>query len=270
MKWYDFTPPRAPDQVDFPLELAGDQRGYSPFIVLTTQRSGSSMLVQSLRAHPRIVSFGELFSRVHIGFNTPGFDNRNRRLQSWRNRHPAEFMRRMIFRGYDENIQAVGFKVFYAHLDRARLKPLRAYLEHQPGLRVLHLSRRNLLRMFLSRTIALRTGVWGISSPRERSRFQVRLKPAHCRTYFETLTRQRAEYDRVFAANQRYDVAFETMVADFSGQMTDIQRFLAVDPTDLPQLTLRQEVRPLSEAILNYDALKREFAGTRWAELFDD
>ncbi|MFQ5529343.1 MAG: sulfotransferase [Gemmatimonadota bacterium] len=243
---------------------------YTPFIVLTAPRSGSSMLIQALRAHPRIVSFGELFNRGHIGFNTPGFENRNRMLQSWRDRHPAEFMQRMVYRGYDESVQAVGFKVFYEHVDRPQLRPLKSYLAQKPELRVIHLRRRNLLRAFLSRTIALRTGVWGAKSPRQRRHYRVRLKPADCHGYFEMQSRQWAEYDKVFAFNALLRVTFETLVAEFEPEMERVLDFLGADKTCLPRLTVKQEVRPLAEAIIGYAELKSEFAGTRWAEMFDE
>lgn len=270
MKWYELVPPRAPRRTDFPRHLAGENTDYTAFIVLTDPRSGSSMLIQSLRAHPRIVSFGELFHRRHIGFNTPGFVNRNRTLQSWRNRHPAEFMERMVYRGYGEAVQAVGFKVFHLHLDLPKLEPLRTYLMQKPELRVICLRRTNLLRAFLSRTISASSGVSGIDSPARRSRLRVRLERADCLKYFEKRSRQWTEYDEAFRSNPLHSVTFEALVTAFDGEMERIQRFLNVDTTRLTPRTVQQEVRPLAEAIVNYGELKSEFAGTRWADMFDE
>jgi len=41
--------------------LTGPNRTYKKFIVLGHQRSGSSLVIRSLRAHPQVVGFGELF-----------------------------------------------------------------------------------------------------------------------------------------------------------------------------------------------------------------
>lgn len=269
MRWYDLVPPRSPRAEDFPRELAGDHTDYTPFIVLTAPRSGSSMLVQSLRAHAGIVSFGELFNRKHIGFNTPGFANQNRRLQSWRNRHPVEFTKTMVYRGYAARIEAVGFKIFHLHLDRPQLHLLRRYLVEKPGLRIIHLRRRNLLRTFLSRTIAGRTGIWGIPSPEQRSPLRVRLEPAGCLEYFETVSRQWAEYDEFFRPSTLLDVNYETLVGAFGEEMERVQRFLGVERTDLPRLTIQQEVRSLPEAIENYAELESALAGTSWSVFLD-
>ncbi len=269
MRWYDLVPPRPPRAKDFPLALAGDHTDYTPFIVLTAPRSGSSMLIQSLRAHAGIVSFGELLNPRHIGFNTPGFWNRNRRLQSWRNRHPVEFTKTMVYRGYAARIEAVGFKVFHQHLDRPRFRPLRNYLASKPGLRVIHLRRRNLLRALLSRTIAASTGVWGIASREQRSPLRVRLEPAGCLEYFEAVSRQWQEYERIFPPGALLDVSYESLAAAFGEEIERIQRFLEVEKTDLPRLTLQQEVRPLPEAIENYTELESALSGTSWSVFFD-
>ena len=92
MRWRDLVPRRPPRPDDFPTARLGEGFDYTPFVVVAPARSGSSMLIQALRAHPGVIAFGEVFNPRHIGFNTPGFDNDNPRLRAWRNRHPAEFL----------------------------------------------------------------------------------------------------------------------------------------------------------------------------------
>jgi len=255
----------------FPVGLKGPNTSYTRFITLTTQRSGSSFLMQSLRSHPQIIAFGELFQIRRIGFNTPGFDNDSKALMRFRNRRPRDFLEWVLRRGYDQAVRAVGFKVHYNHLERPPLDLARAHLAALPGLRVLHLKRRNLLRAYLSTVVMSITRVTGIKSATDRQAPpQVTLAPSDCLRYFEHTRQRQTFYDRMFAEHDVSPVIYENLVADYAHETTRIQRFLQVVPTSLKARNLRQEERPLSVAITNYPQLRREFESTPWAEFFDD
>ena len=58
-----------------PQTSQGPNRSYRRFVVLGHARSGSSLLIGSLRRHPQVVAFGELFVAGRIGFNVEGYDN---------------------------------------------------------------------------------------------------------------------------------------------------------------------------------------------------
>lgn len=255
---------------DFPEELKGPNTSYTRFITLTTARSGSSFLTQSLRSHPQVLAFGELFHSRRIGFNTPGLDNHSKGLIRFRKRRPVEFLEWLLLRGYGQNIQAVGFKVFYSHLEEPHFERARPYLASLSGLRILHLKRRNLLRAYLSKVVMSRTKVSGIKSEAERRSPRVALVPADCLRYFEHTRRQQVLYDRVFAETDVMQVLYEDLAADYDQETARIQEFLTVVPTSLRARNLRQEIRPLSVAITNYPELRTAFESTPWAEFFDD
>ncbi len=87
--------------------------------------------------------------------------------------------------------------------------------------------------------------------------------------YFETVSRQWAEYDEFFPPSTLLDVNYETLVGAFGEEMERVQRFLGVERTDLPRLTRQQEVRSLPEAIENYAELESALAGTSWSVFLD-
>ncbi len=263
-RWSAQTPPPLPP------ELAGERTGYRRFIVLSSPRSGSSLLIQSLRSHPRIVSYGELFNRKRIGFNTPGLRNRDRGLQRMRDRRPAQFLSDVVFRGYADHVEAVGFKIFYEHLERAGLEPLGRRLVEMPALHVIHLRRANLLRARLSNVIALKTGVWGIQSPAQRRDVRVRLDPEDCRRYFVEMSDLAEKYGAAFAGHPTLAMTYEALAAGIETERERIQRFLGVEPAALHARTIKQEVRPLSAAIENLEELERAFRDTPWHRFFDD
>ena len=243
---------------------------YTRFIILASERSGSSFLVQSLRSHPDIRSFGEIFNPRWIGFNTPGFDNDDQDLIRYRNRRPVEFLETRVFGPHDQTTVAVGFKLFYSHLERRRIRPLGRHLAGTPDLKVVHLRRGNLLRQYLSRVIASRTGQWGVRSPEDRQLPQVDLSARRCRRYFEKTRRLQEAHGQSFERCDVLSVAYEELDSQYEHQMERVQRFLGVEALALRARSVKHEVRPLAEAIRNYDALRAAFAGTPWAEHFDE
>lgn len=255
---------------NFPKELAGSNTTYVRFITLTTPRSGSSFLTQSLRSHPQVVSFGELLHSRRPGFNTPGFDNHSKRLKRFRKRRPVEFLKWLMCHGYEHSVRAVGFKVFYVHLERPHFHKASAYLTSLPALRVLHLTRENLLRAYLSKVVMSRAKVTGIKSEAERQAPRVRLEPVGCLQYFEHTRRQQARYEQLFARQQILPVRYEDLVADYDRETGRIQTFLDLVPAPLRARNLRQEIRPLSEAITNYQELRKALESTPWAGFLED
>ncbi len=253
-----------------PASSRGDHTAYQRFIILTTPRTGSSYLRQLLRSHPRVIGYGELFNPGKIEFNTPGFDNRNKALRRLRDRDPATFLETQIFRGYPAHVAAVGFKVHYFHLDLPRFRAACDYLASLSGLLVFHLARRNLLRAYLSSVIMERTGVTGIMSPTERRAPRVALDPGECIRYFEDTVRQHAAYRSVFASARLVPVVYEDLKDDFHAETARLLAILGLEAAPLTAKTVLQEVRPLREAITNYDDLRAALSGTPWAEFCDD
>lgn len=236
---------------------------------MSNERSGSSFLIQSLRSHPRVIAFGEVFNPGRIGFNTPGFENHDPVLMKLRKRRPAEFLERNVFGAEVGDAAAIGFKLFYSHLERRWVRPAGTYLAGMPGLKVIHLTRRNLLRAYLSRKIASKTGVWGIRTPEERQLPQVSLKRRRVRRYFEKVRGFEEKYGKMFGGCELLPLAYEDLSASYDEETGRVQRFLGVEEKPLRSRTVVQEVRPLSDAIVNYAALEATFASSPWAEFFD-
>ena len=120
------------------------------------------MLVESLRSHPEIVGFGELFAPRRITFNVEGYDNQSMRLLALRNRYPVDFLERFVFSGYQREIKAVGFKVFLHQLDNPTFLPVWDWIQRNDRAKILLLLRRNLLAAYTSLLIANKDNRFGI------------------------------------------------------------------------------------------------------------
>ncbi len=267
---------------------------YTRFIVLGGGRTGSNMLAQALDSSPCITCFGEIFNRQidFIGFNVAGYDNYSGDDIALRDRDLEQFLRRRIYCPHPRGTSAVGFKLLYVHVwgFRGLLDRLLA----DTDIRVLHLRRRNLLRMLISTRIAQKTGVW-IEQPRltpanlrtalrhpmrviarlrrplrrpNASQIKVTVTEQQCLRFFSRIEETVGHFDRFFADHPKHTLFYEDMVDHRDDVLARAQEFLGVRPAPLTVGTRKQNPEPLQELIANYDELRRAFRDTDYAAFF--
>lgn len=252
-----------------PAALTGPNREYRRFILLGHQRSGSSLVIRSLRKHPQVVSFGELFVHGRIGFNVDGFDNASEALQRAREADPVGFLDHYVYAGYPDSVRAVGFKLFPEQIDTPHFDGVWDWIQQNRDVRIIYLNRTNRLASLTSLAVAKDTGVYGITDASQRPSVTVRLEREACEEEFERRDRYDALCRERIAGHPVMDLTYEEVSRDPVAAIRDIQEFLGVDQID-PQLDMvKKEVRPLSQVIDNFDELKREFAQTKWSSYFD-
>lgn len=134
----------------------------SPFIVLTTQRSGSSWFIEMLDSHPRVAAYGELFlpagrgqpawGRGDVVFFSSFAKNKERgALGSRRPVRTVSYLRELLESA--GSVDAVGFKLMYSE---ARRFPEILLYSAARRIRLIHLVRTNHLDVIASRE-AMRT-----------------------------------------------------------------------------------------------------------------
>ena len=235
-------------------------KNYTRFIVLSRSRTGSNLLINSLKMHPQIQVYGEIFRG--------GVDNsvKDSVIGSADN-----YLDNRIFKYYDKSIRAVGFKIFYQHPVWDQSGNVWTYLQKLDDLKVIHLKRTNILRTLVSRKIASRTDVWkeeNASGKSDTSNRKVSLSKEECEEFFEKTRSWEIEGDTRFSNNALLQISYEDLSNDYQNQMQRVQIFLDVTPIELQPQTQRQNPESLSELIINYDELKKKFAGSPWQDLF--
>jgi hypothetical protein len=248
------------------------------FFILARGRTGSTLLHQLLDSHPQCICFEEIFADRPLPEEFPA-DYPAAKLQGMqrdealRKSDPLAFLDRYVFApDLPESVRSVGFKLFYFHSNAGRSE-LWDHLKQDTSVRVVHLRRRNLLRMFLSMKIAFKTGAWwslsGMPGLDERA---IALDAGEFRTYVDQSLRQRDAAEAAFASHPIFPLWYE----EFENYPQDPSRIdELLDFLDLPARRLHSEMRrqnpePLRQLIVNYDALKAEFAGTPLAAYFDE
>jgi LPS sulfotransferase NodH len=245
------------------------------FVVLSTQRSGSTWVVDMLTSHPRVVAYSELF--MHGGEGTPRW-GKEQDLPYWqtyaRGKAGGRIARpywlwKYLGQAFRERpgIDAIGFKLMYSQLTRIS-KPLMPALWLK-RVRIIHLIRRNALDVVLSKEAgAARQG-------RLHARDGEPVEQVRLELDTDTLLRRMTLHERAIAgARVRFkrvglpytEVVYENLAADESG-FASLFEFLGVEPA--PVSSSLQKLNPTAheELIANYREVRDALAGTEFAPL---
>ena len=241
------------------------------FVVLSTQRSGSTWVVDMLTSHPKVVAYSELF--MHGGEGKPRWSGAQD-LQYWQTYSQGKhrlakpyWLWHYLGEAYRERpgIDAIGFKLMYSQLTRIS-RPLMPALWLK-RVRIIHLIRRNALDVVLSKEAgAARQGKLHARDGDEVERVRLNLDT-------QSLLRGMTLHERAIAGARvrfkkvglRYtEVIYEDLAADEKG-FSELFEFLGVEPA--PVTSSLQKLNPTSheELIENYGEVREALEGTEFA-----
>jgi len=227
-------------------------RDYVPFIVLTRSRTGSNLLLSFLNSHPNIFCEGEIFANLN-GAN------------------PLTRLRRVLGK-QPRHIHAKGFKIFYYHPLDADAADFWAELERRTEIRVIHLTRENLLRTLLSRKIAGIRGAWTGTrfdqvDPTDK---QVSFTAEELEEGFRQIQTWQDSAAARFSNHPMLRLTYEELTTNPFGSYRALSTFLGL-PGSEPRTSLnKQNPESVRSLIRNYDELKLRFAGSPWGKCFDE
>jgi LPS sulfotransferase NodH len=265
------------------------------FMILSSARTGSNLLLSLLSAHPQVKAYGELFNL--------GALPREDLVQALDD--PVAYLRQKIDRPHRHDVMAVGFKMFYEHLTedyfrklvdtsdaaeelRAQFQRLADFIETNyewstlearfraawefliadRSLAVIHLTRQNMLDSLVSLKTAFITRQWWTLKSDGGTRPTVHLDPTECRKYFQKLDGFADEADKAFQDHPKLAVSYEHLVENRQEAVAEIFRFLNVPYQDVATRMKKQRLVPVSESIANYSQLKDAFRETKWCTFF--
>ena len=149
-----------------------------------------------------------------------------------------------------------GCKVFPGHVTDAELRSILGL----PGMRVVILDRRSILRRYVSFQIARRDGQWlstrGPVVDAGSRRLHVDLD--HFLRYRDAVHGSYAAFDRAVVGLPVHRTTYERLSADLDGELRRVAAFLGAGPpaTELPPRLARQNPEPLRALVSNYDELR--------------
>lgn len=225
------------------------------FVVYCANRTGSGHLMSLLSSHCRIKVYGEAFN-PYPGQYAADLGS----LLSANNLHyPEKSILDWIFGSYPQLIQAAGFKLLYYQAT----PPVLQYLETMPDLKVIHLKRRNLLRVFVSMKVALSTEQWHLPLESSTVNRSVLIDPEECSNYLFYL---KNKMNSRIGAHEELEIWYEEL--DQSLQF--ILEYLGMTNVKLMSYLRKQNPQPLADMIGNYNELRVHFRGSEYEKFFEE
>ncbi len=258
----------------------GENINYKKFIIISTQRSGTNLLVNLLRSHSNVLCYSELFKLN----NRPLWCFQKIDLKTYRlaQKHPVDYLNHFFFRKYSENVKAVGFKYMYNQLSIKKIKKVIESLHKKHDL-IIHLIRKNKLKAYLSLKIMETSNIsTKLISEKELGKFQnkkpsenelfkpVYIKSEELKSYIKEITTLENIHHQLIKNHNHIMVFYEDLSKSPIETANQIIKKLELPQEELFIVNEKQNKLSLSESILNYEDLKKEFAQTKFAIFFEE
>jgi hypothetical protein len=241
-------------------------------IILTTQRTGSTFLVECLDSHPDVRCIGEMLAGGHIW--VPEFVYRSRYATkayrylgsgAW---NPVRMMNRYFART-DRPVMC--FKAMYNHI---RPPWTIQYLREHAEILILHLRRHNLLKQYVSRALlsVARDKSWQPHATEPVTPTSIAVSPDAALAYMRRIRAEHARHEAMFSGHRRYQLSYETMI-DGQTLRSDVARevcaFLGISAHPMKSKLIKMNPVDLRDMVKNYDELAAAIHGTEFEDLLD-
>lgn len=238
---------------------------FVPFIVLTRSRSGSNLLKNFLNSSPEVECFGEIFRHAdRLGWDRPGVLPKDYGLSRYL-KDPVEFLKANFLNWQPCYVKAAGFKLFYYHSREEGREHLWDFLRARKDIRIIHLRRENLVRVIVSRELAMKTGVWIDHGGGKADVTRIRISPEAFEKEIETTLNWELNCREFLSEHQYKEIVFEEMMANKRDTLDDISEFLDLKKTLAPVTgTQKQGKQAVSQILENFEELKAHFRETQW------
>jgi LPS sulfotransferase NodH len=238
------------------------------FVILTTQRSGSTVLWRCLDSNPVVSVRGEMFLPRHPGVNTymafrkSSTRNQIRHYLANRRNINAYFGR---FFSVWPDAEAVGFKLMYGQMN----SNIRKWIVDN-NVSIIHLVRKNTLKIILSRETKNLRQVAHITSGERIKDVKVKLDVDTLVPRISRMADQVQKHREMFSMLPYLEVTYEDFVSDPGGCAERIFAFLGVSGVDNLELPLKK-INPdsVERLIENYAEVRARLLDSPYADLLD-
>ncbi|MDW3193928.1 MAG: Stf0 family sulfotransferase [Cytophagales bacterium] len=205
------------------------------FILLSSPRSGSTLLHTYLNSNLNIYSLGELpWRELENGIDTD------------------------YFKPYPNVIQAIGFKVFYQFSEQAPYDDLYSKLTQDKDLKVIHLTRENMLEKYISEVLAWQKREW--TTKKETSNEdKITLDLAAFEAHVHQQKAQQAQSLEDFKEHSMISLSYESLTQDPETVLNEVQSFLGVRIRKLFTVLEKQATYSLSDLLKNVDEVREKY-----------
>jgi len=236
-------------------------------IILTTQRSGSTFLVECLSSHPDIECSGEILNGQPDHPVAPLRGPFKQVTKALRIARTGAWMpRRWIDAFYARGRARVRcFKAMYNQLSRPFAM---RYFDENEDIKVIHLRRHNLLKVHVSTLLMNKREQLQARGPTEA--VWIHVDPARAIASMRKARQVYESFDQAFAKHARIQVAYENLF-DGASLQADTGRlicdFLGVVARPMRSQIVKLNPDSLRDMVTNYDELANAVSRTEFADL---
>jgi len=243
----------------------------TPFVILTTQRSGSTWLVSLLNQLKDTTAYGELFlPRKHAenwdaDFAYPRFEEVRDQMAGIRLIRVFDYLDRVY-----QHHGAVGFKLMYSQLYRYPELLIYFWTHH---VRVVHLVRKNALDFVISQALKRKIQkAHRLADEPPLEGVQVELDPQTLIRRLQSRQRKTKRGQMILRMSglRSVEIGYEDLQKDPS-VFQSLCRFLSIDTDSVIPQSRFQKIRSNSQGqiIKNYAEVKKVLEGTRFVSYLE-
>jgi len=234
------------------------------FVIVGAPRTGSTLLVKTINNLNGVCCHGELLGPEKVRGYEDGFDlvkasksereARTQRLLLERNTDPVDFIDRVLIADHT----ATGFKALYSAFLDPRWREVIAFLQTNPAIKFIHLTRKNTLRRYISEQILLEGG------PNHSGAGGKSDMPIKVRVDIDAFLRRSSQIEAegneitaLLAKQTVLNITYEKLSADTTATVARVCRFLALvnSPLDIKPALTKVGAANLSDSVSNYQEL---------------
>jgi LPS sulfotransferase NodH len=243
------------------------------FVVLTTQRTGSSMLMDLINAHPEIQSYGEVFldrPRTEEAWNktawpTWRFYEYNLAHRTMRPFITFQYLDQLAAEGFSK-APVTGYKLMYGHL--ARKKEILWYWRSRKC-KVIHLIRENhfdnLLSQHFNKQFRIQHVVEG---QKQQVSQQIHLDTHQLLDKLQRLAKRKAYHQKLlkFLGYDHLEITYDGLIHRKAETLQHIESFLGIAHYQGYETKFKKvDSRSYADKIANYEEVRSVLAGTPFA-----
>jgi LPS sulfotransferase NodH len=272
------------------------------FFILGSPRSGSNLLRTHLQSHENVRIYPEIFNLFSIpkdDLNEILTDPRKYLDDFFNKKYPGAVKALGFKIFYNQatagqldpdfyarfHIREVGHEMhnkinslqkhirekFEMEAVKDMIESVWSYLEEDKKLKIIHLTRKNKLKQYLSLVRAWQSDQWTSKSGNAGQQLQpVRIEYADCLGFFKMAAGTEEKFSVLFKDHAVINIAYEDFCRDLHTELIRIQSFLNLPLKPLEADLTKQRVRSISSSIANYRELKNKFTKSEWEPYFDE
>ncbi len=159
-----------------------------------------------------------------------------------------------IFTPHSKWLKAIGLKLFYAYYNHKVYGEYFDQIIKDQHIKVIHLTRKDILELYVSLKIAERTNLWSsVKISSQKSTPQLHVDCLDFKQFALTYIKQQKEFKRLFKGHEILTIQYEDLHKNPDVVLQHVQEFLGVVQKKLFSLLQKQNTQDVRLLISNYE-----------------